>query len=345
MASTATTRNRFEKQGPGENLNSWGAKLNSALELVDAAMDGVSSYTLNGAKTLTSVNFSTDEARMRVQNITGGTGGTVTIPSVEKLYVVRNVASGSAVFTTGTGNTAAVASGLVVLLFCDGVNCYVQNFAEYVNAAVAAMEGAEAAEAAALAERLLAQAARIGAETARTGAETARTGSQAAQAASELARDQSQAAQALAEAAAQAAINPKWGAIDTNNLSGNQVDIVNISQFFSDISLEITGLDLNTTGDLALALSTDGTSFTPLTTVFSETVSTSNIYRASFLFVNYAADLGPMTGGVFNGATTNGIATNLGTSPTVWRCPGGIKAIRIRWIGATFAGTARLLAR
>lgn len=125
MPSTATTRNRFEKQGSGENPNSWGTRLNTkTTDLVDAALDGVESYTLSGTKTLTSTNYAADEARMRVQNITGGTGGTVTIPGVQKWYLVRNASSGSVTFTTGSGETAAVASGFLAYVMCDGTNCY-----------------------------------------------------------------------------------------------------------------------------------------------------------------------------------------------------------------------------
>ena len=41
MPSSATSRNRFEKQGAGENANAWGTKLNATVfDLVDEALDG-----------------------------------------------------------------------------------------------------------------------------------------------------------------------------------------------------------------------------------------------------------------------------------------------------------------
>jgi len=51
MASTATTRNRLEKQGAGENANTWGApKLNNLFDQVDASLDGwtIKALTTNG---------------------------------------------------------------------------------------------------------------------------------------------------------------------------------------------------------------------------------------------------------------------------------------------------------
>lgn len=122
MTSTATTRNRLEKQGTGDNSNTWGTYLNSSIDLIDAALDGRTAFALSGAKTLSSANYSPDESRERFLDITGGTGGTVTIPAVEKWYIVRNNASGDAVFTTGSGVTQTVKPGSVTLLVCDGTN-------------------------------------------------------------------------------------------------------------------------------------------------------------------------------------------------------------------------------
>lgn len=122
MTSTATTRNRLEKQGTGDNSNTWGTYLNSSIDLIDAALDGRTAFALSGSKTLSSANYSPDESRERFLDITGGTGGTVTIPAVEKWYIVRNNASGDAVFTTGSGVTQTVKPGSVTLLVCDGTN-------------------------------------------------------------------------------------------------------------------------------------------------------------------------------------------------------------------------------
>lgn len=122
MPSTATARNRLEKQGAGENSNTWGTKLNVDLDLIDESIDGVTSFTLSGSKTLTNTNYVSDEARKRVLNITGGTGGTVTIPNVEKVYLVRNGSTGSVIITTGSGTTATIPTLIQTWVFCDGSN-------------------------------------------------------------------------------------------------------------------------------------------------------------------------------------------------------------------------------
>ena len=133
MTSTATTRNRLEKQGTGDNSNTWGTYLNGSIDLIDAALDGRTAFSLSGSKTLTSANYSADESRERFLDITGGTGGTVTIPAVEKWYIVRNAASGDAVFTTGSGVTQTVKPGSVTLLVSDGTNIRAGVDQYYVN--------------------------------------------------------------------------------------------------------------------------------------------------------------------------------------------------------------------
>lgn len=144
MTSTATTRNRLEKQGTGDNSNTWGAYLNGSIDLIDAALDGRTAFTLSGSKTLTSANYAADESRERFLDITGGTGGTVTIPAVEKWYIVRNAASGDAVFTTGSGVTQTVKPGSVTLLVSDGTNIRAGVDQYYVNNAIALTQFATA---------------------------------------------------------------------------------------------------------------------------------------------------------------------------------------------------------
>lgn len=137
MTSSATTRNRLEKQGTGDNANTWGTYLNSSIDLIDAALDGRTAFSLSGSKTLTSANYAADESRERFLDITGGTGGTVTIPAVEKWYIVRNASSGDVVFTTGSGVTQTVKSGSVTLLVSDGTNIRAGVDKGYVDALVA----------------------------------------------------------------------------------------------------------------------------------------------------------------------------------------------------------------
>lgn len=137
MASTATALLGFEKQGTGDNNNSWGAKLNtSGLDIIDAAIAGMASYTLSGSKTLTSTNYADNEARKPFQNITGGTGGTITVPSLAGRYFFRNASSGAVVVTTGSGVTASLTAGDAGWVFCDGTNVYTSVLKSYVDNAI-----------------------------------------------------------------------------------------------------------------------------------------------------------------------------------------------------------------
>lgn len=123
MPSTYTTRARLEKQAPGENNNTWGALLNTnTIDMIDQAVNGMASYAVTGAVVLTSNNGASDQARCKYQNITGGTGGTVTIPNVEKTYIVRNGAAGTVTFTTGGGTTADILTGALGIIVCEGGN-------------------------------------------------------------------------------------------------------------------------------------------------------------------------------------------------------------------------------
>jgi hypothetical protein len=122
MPSTATTRLRLEKQGAGENSNTWGTKLNTLFDLLDHAVAGITSFTLSGSKTLSSNNYAADEARGLILNITSGTGGTVTIPNSEKAYLVRNATSGSVIITTGSGTTVTIPTLTSTWVFCEGSN-------------------------------------------------------------------------------------------------------------------------------------------------------------------------------------------------------------------------------
>lgn len=124
MPSSATTRNRLEKQAAGENSGSWGPKVNTALDIIDSALSGkvdISTYPI----TLTNADYVDDQAKKRVLNCSGA-GGTITIPAAEKVYLVRNASSGTVTITCGGGTTATVATGTTNWVFCDGSAVYAQ---------------------------------------------------------------------------------------------------------------------------------------------------------------------------------------------------------------------------
>lgn len=120
MTSTATPLG-FNKQGSGDNTNTWGEVLNDeALELIDEAIRGRAAFALNGPVTLTATNYESNQARCALLHATSGVGGTVTIPAISKLYAVWNQSAGDMIVTTGGATTTTVESGDLTLVFCDG---------------------------------------------------------------------------------------------------------------------------------------------------------------------------------------------------------------------------------
>lgn len=123
MPSTYSNNLRLNFQAPGDNLNTWGTVLNGGVfQLLEDAVSKRVAFALSGSKTLTTANGATDEARSAFLDVTSGTGGTITIPAVEKLYTVRNAASGDVVVTTGGGATATIKTGETVAVVCDAAN-------------------------------------------------------------------------------------------------------------------------------------------------------------------------------------------------------------------------------
>ena len=125
MPSSYSSSFRLNYQAPGDNLNTWGTILNNGVfQLLEDAVAGMASFTLSGPRALISTNGATDEARCAVLNVTGGTGGTITAPSVKKVYLVRNASSGPVIITTGSGFTATFSAGEVGFCAGDGTNFY-----------------------------------------------------------------------------------------------------------------------------------------------------------------------------------------------------------------------------
>ena len=124
MTSTYSTRLRFEQQAAGDNLNTWGPKINAAVLRLEEAIAGrtaISTYPI----TLSTANGTTDQAREMFLDCSGA-GGTITIPAVEKLYFVRNNSAATITVTTGSGATATVLVGEVKAVLCDGTNVYAE---------------------------------------------------------------------------------------------------------------------------------------------------------------------------------------------------------------------------
>ena len=127
--ATFTSRIRLEKQANGENSGTWGTVLNqNVIDLVDEAIAGYTIVSCSAtAVELTANNGSSDQARSAVLEFQGTLTSSVdiTIPSVSKIYYVKNNTSGSYPITLKTAATTAkttVAQGGTAPFICDAVN-------------------------------------------------------------------------------------------------------------------------------------------------------------------------------------------------------------------------------
>jgi hypothetical protein len=111
----------------GENASTWGQpKLNTVIDLIDEAVGGVESIsTTGGTTTLTSTNYTSDQARNACLVFTGtlASNAIIVVPNVEKLYLAVNNTTGSYSLTvkTAAGTGYALRSG-PNWVYCDATN-------------------------------------------------------------------------------------------------------------------------------------------------------------------------------------------------------------------------------
>ena len=133
MSSTYTTRLRLEKQGDGENPNTWGQKLNqSVIDLVDSSIAGYTNVAVSSVDlTLTVADGGVDQARTKTLEVTGTLTSNVAviIPQVQKDYIIYNNTSGAYTVTIKTVAAAgvAIAQGGIATVICNGTNVYATN--------------------------------------------------------------------------------------------------------------------------------------------------------------------------------------------------------------------------
>ena len=134
MASTYTPLG-VELQATGENAGTWGTKTNTNLQIIEQISGGYTTQAVtDGADTTLSVSDGSTGATLshRIIEFTGSLTGArnVTIPlDVQNFYFLKNSTSGSQTVTfkyvSGTGTSAAVASGKTVIAYAkadDGTN-------------------------------------------------------------------------------------------------------------------------------------------------------------------------------------------------------------------------------
>jgi len=123
MPSSWSASLRLELQFTGENINTWGDRLNAVFAHADYGVAGFLTRPLTTSPyALSTANAGDDEARAAMIKFTGTGAFTVTIPSVSKAYLIWNACTGAVTLTTGAGGVVAVDPGDVVHVFCDGAN-------------------------------------------------------------------------------------------------------------------------------------------------------------------------------------------------------------------------------
>jgi len=141
MSSTFTSRIRLNKQGDGDNPNSWGVVLNDGvISLVDDAIAAYTTISIGSAATVTlsAVNGAGDTARSAFLEVKGSVGGanttiTLEIPSNSKSYVINNKVSANTTASdivkikTAGGTGYTIPFGSVGLVICDGTSVFATN--------------------------------------------------------------------------------------------------------------------------------------------------------------------------------------------------------------------------
>ena len=130
MASTYTNRLGLEKQTDGENPNSWGTILNTnVIDLIDDAIAGYEIVSVSGTGiTLTDNNGTADQSRNAALEFAGTLTAnvTITIPSEEKTYFVKENTAGSFAvqLKTAAGSALNLTQGQNTFVACDGTSIY-----------------------------------------------------------------------------------------------------------------------------------------------------------------------------------------------------------------------------
>lgn len=125
MASTYTDNTGIEKPGPGEQSGSWGTTTNTNFDIIDRSLNGVGEITLAGTThTLSTSDGATSDGHYRVLVLGGSPTGSNTITispnDQDKVYLVYNNTSYSAVFTQGSGGDATITAGATAWIYADG---------------------------------------------------------------------------------------------------------------------------------------------------------------------------------------------------------------------------------
>ena len=119
MASTFSNLG-LNLQATGENSGTWGELTNVNLQEIDNAIAGVFNLTITGSTTLafttnsSSTTFTDEAGRNKTIILSGAlsaTTVTVTVPNIEKDYIIINNSGATAIISSGGATTVSIATG------------------------------------------------------------------------------------------------------------------------------------------------------------------------------------------------------------------------------------------
>ena len=126
MPSSYSPDLRIELIATGEQSGTWGTTTNNNLgTLIEDAISGKTSVTSSSSPyTLTAINGAADESRAAALELNcTGANFIVIVPTVTKLYVVKNVnATDSVQVKTAAGTGVTIPAGETALLRCNGTD-------------------------------------------------------------------------------------------------------------------------------------------------------------------------------------------------------------------------------
>ena len=125
MASTYTSNSGVEKPGIGDQSGEWGTIVNTNMDILDRAINGVGVITLSGTThTLTTTDGALSDGQYKVLVLSGSPSGTNTITispnDQDKLYFVVNNSGQTATFSQGSGANVSVVNGDTKIIYADG---------------------------------------------------------------------------------------------------------------------------------------------------------------------------------------------------------------------------------
>ena len=130
MASSYSTDLKLELMATGEKAGEWGTITNTNLVIIQQAIGGYSSITLNATTgaTLTFSNGALSDGKNKVLKLTGTptTNVNVVVPDgIEKTYIVQDSTDhggNDVTFKTSSGTGIKLCEGHTYTLYADGTN-------------------------------------------------------------------------------------------------------------------------------------------------------------------------------------------------------------------------------